>query len=198
METLSKKNISETVNEIAQKIVSAEATNNFESLRKNAYDSLVSLGLPNKKNEEYKYANPEKFFKNGLSPAIASQANIKEVVEKYRSVFSNAQIATLLNGFVVKEFTDDSFQSSNSFSQIGSVALTDKDYFAALNTAMFPEALVINASVEQAEIRIIINIVSLPDAISSPRIFINAPKNANIQVIEITEVLPTASNSVCN
>ena len=77
MEALTKQSISDILIQKIEKTTLTIKSDLYSDFRKEALVSLKSIGLPGRKHEEYKYANPEKLFRSDLK--ILNNANHQSV-----------------------------------------------------------------------------------------------------------------------
>lgn len=77
----------------------------FASLREKAIAEFERLGIPNRKNEEWKYSDASAFFKNELKTESPKTAIDKKDIEKFLIPDLNASVVVLVNGIYSKELS---------------------------------------------------------------------------------------------
>jgi len=190
------------------------ATSPFiQAIQKKAIDSFSLLGIPNKKNEEYKYANVQAVFERNCRLQIADyRLNIS--IEKYLIPDLNANIIVLVNGVffdeystvknlpkgimissINKAFENNSEIIKNHFSKIADI---NSDAFIALNTAFINDGVFLfvpeNTIVEKPIHTI--NIFTTSNSVISPRNLFIIGNNSQAQIIETTIVTDETNNFI--
>ncbi|HVA99293.1 MAG TPA: Fe-S cluster assembly protein SufD [Bacteroidia bacterium] len=132
----------------------------LKNIRTKAFESFLNQGLPNKKNEEYKYASPEKlFFKVPFDCQVSTEKINQKEIEKYFIQNLNATVVVTINGSLSKEnstfgnlpkgviicdFSEAIKQHSEIFEKhFSASADVNLDAFLALNTALATNGLFI-------------------------------------------------------
>lgn len=188
-----------------------------KDVRQKAIEAFATLGIPSKKNEEYKYSNVQKLFQENLSQSAIY--NSQFAIDKYLIPNLNAHIVVLVNGLFSEELSV--LKDLNKAITVSSLkkafdthpeliekhfskhADINSDAFIALNTAFAADGVFI-AVADNAVIEIPIHIINLISAnestLFSPRNLFIVGKNAQVQFVETSEThdLPVKaiSNSV--
>jgi Fe-S cluster assembly protein SufD len=204
MEALTKQSISDILIQKIEKTTLTIKSDLYSDFRKEALVSLKSIGLPGRKHEEYKYANPEKLFRSDLK--ILNNTNhqsVEPILLKYRSIFPLAEFVVLNNGFLDKKHSTNQvsdLNNSEAFKLLGKMALLNQDFFVALNSSLFSDGVFIKAEKNKEKIKpfVIINLISENSVLVNPRILIHAEQGSVLNVIEISVNLSNETTSVCN
>jgi Fe-S cluster assembly protein SufD len=189
----------------------------IRSIRKKALQSFKTQGLPQRKNEEYKYSPVSALFRSELSLVSNDCSFSKSDIAPFLIPGLDAHLIVLINGKFSEKLSDAQDSASalliydlGSLAQkpsavfekhFGSYASISDDPFAALNTAAFTDVLFIhvpdNTRVEKPIH--VLNIISGGTAsLINPRILITAGKNASLNVIENYIGLEKTEQVLCN
>ncbi|HET6225636.1 MAG TPA: Fe-S cluster assembly protein SufD [Bacteroidia bacterium] len=181
--------------------------------RLEAISSFDKLGIPNRKNEEYKYVNVELILKDnfGLQPTqtlTAEQIKSTKFLEQATVIviengfFSKqlSSLATLPKGLRVVNIQEAGNDNAflNAYSKLADI---HSDAFIALNTAMTNGGVYIHVA-DNAIIEAPIHIIQLSSATSNtiiqPRVFIHVGKNAQANVVQSFESVNTTAKTFNN
>jgi Fe-S cluster assembly protein SufD len=204
METLTKQSVSDKLIELVEKNSSTLKSDLYSDFRKEGLAALKSIGLPGRKHEEYKYANPEKLFRSELRILNSiDNYNLDSVLKNYKSVFPSAEFIVLNNGFLDKSRSTKQVEDLNNteaLKLLGKMALVNQDVFVALNSSLFTDIAFIKANKNQALTKpfVIVNVISEESLLVNPRILIHAEQGSFLNVIELTVNLNKSATSVCN
>lgn len=182
-------------------------------LRLQAIKSFDKLGIPNRKNEEYKYVNVELILKDdfGLlpsrsltSPQITHTKFLKKainiVIENGAFSPELSAIDVLPKGLRIVDIkeagNDNAF--SNAYSTFADI---HADPFIALNTAFANGGVYIHIA-DHALIETPVHIIHISSAqthtIIHPRVFIHVGKNAQVQLIQSYSSVDTKAKTFNN
>jgi Fe-S cluster assembly protein SufD len=184
-----------------------------QNIRQKAIEKFAALGIPARKNEEYKYSNVQKLFSETVALNVTESSLKIASVEKYIIPNLNAHIVVLVNGFFSKELSSlnnldktvvvSSLQKAfEKYPELvekhfSTCADVNSDAFIALNTAYAADGVFIsvpdNAVVEKPIH--IINLISAPSPLGKvgmgllffPRNLFVVGKNAQMQLVETYE-----------
>jgi Fe-S cluster assembly protein SufD len=189
------------INTIADKITEAYISRkkNFfgdAMLREKAMESFSSLGIPNRKSEEYKYVNIEQILKDIVfaeAPGIDSKA-----LETHK-ILDNAYVVVIANGrFIDQAGTSlpqgltitniENCSSDASFRKhYGMYADVASDPFIALNTAMADGGVFIHVA-KSVTIEKPVHIIHISSAseklMLNPRNLIVMEENSSMELVE--------------
>ena len=178
------------------------------AIREEAINSFDKQGIPTRKNEEYRYVNPELLLKdnfNFTTPSPLTKAQITPV-----QVLKNATVIVMENGRFSKEFStstplpkglrvtdikeagnDNAF--ANAYTTLADI---HADPFIALNTALANGGVYIHIA-DNAIIESPIHLIHISSAqsnsIINPRIFIHVGKKAQAKFIHSFESVGTTA-----
>jgi Fe-S cluster assembly protein SufD len=180
----------------------------LKQTRQKAFESFIKQGLPGKKNEEYKYSNPDKLFGNDFILGVQKPGISGISIEKYVIRDLDANIAVLVNGRystvlsalnnlpkgAIVSSLAEAFEKNKDIveSHFARYADVNTDPFIALNTALasdgifvfLPDNVVLNFPLH------IINLITSKEAaLFSTRNLLVIGKNASISVIESFETV---------
>lgn len=198
----------------------------FSSLRETAIAEFERHGIPNRKNEEWKYSDASALFKNGFQVQGTRPEISKKDIEKFIIPDLNAALVVLVNGIYSEELsfieqlpkeveiksfskglTENSHILANHFSKYADIT---GDAFAALNTAFssdgvfifVPDTIIVENPIH------IINIISstvLPfeeedkeGLLIQPRFLFIIGKNAEVKIVESLDTLNPDAKTICN
>ncbi len=112
------------------------------TLSQEAEAFLSERGIPSKRHESWKYTNVKRLFDNGLT--VVNTPFSKHISELK---LENALSVGLVNDAATKEFPTvegvEFFMADDKTELLGSSAIHQKEELAALNTALFQNALVV-------------------------------------------------------
>lgn len=191
--------------EVSQKITTAEtlsslikSTSHYNVL---TLDKFISAGIPNRKNEEYKYSLPEKYLSK--ITAIAKEEklnalhlkNIESVLSKY---FGFCNYLVLNNGFVSKK--DISVTGLTLKTTDARTEVVSDDAFVHLNNAAqnVGYQIEISADYKNESPLVIINYTNQSNIISNGYVNIHTSKNVNANIFEINIVEDGAKDFFVN
>ncbi len=178
-----------------------------QNIRQKAIEKFAELGIPARKNEEYKYSNVQKLFsENVVTPSVVEGPKTVPSIDKYLIPNLDAHIIVLVNGFYSEEFS--SLENLDKTVVVSSLQnafekypeLVDKhfstcanitsDAFIALNTAYAVDGVFIHVpenTVVEKPIHIINLIVAKESTLFFPRNLFVVGKSAQVQLIETFE-----------
>lgn len=177
----------------------------LQAIRQNAINSFLSQGIPSRKNEEYKYSNPEKLFKaeySILTAALNTSLNL-ESIKQFKIADVSENHIVLLNGFYSKQLSSVSklpqgvivtdlasaFQNHTEIlaKHFAKYADVNADSFIALNTSFASDGLFIyvpDKVVIERPLHII-NVISVNEtSLIQPRNLFIVGKAAEVKIIE--------------
>lgn len=183
-------------------------------LRRAAIDAFNTVGLPTRKNEEYKYAPADKLFAEEIrlawgtatvdvkklqAPELSSNkiVLINGVFSKEHSSFKNNSDKTIVTS-LINAFEKHSHITEKHFAKYADI---NGDAFISLNTAFFTDGLFVyvpEGVVEETPYHVINIITTGSVNFISPRHLIVIEKNASAKFIETTITLDTESSAVIN
>ncbi len=187
-----------------------------QNIRQKAIGAFAEIGIPARKNEEYKYSNVQKLFSETVVLNVTESVFKIASIEKYLIPNLDAHIVVLVNGFFSEELSllknlDKSVVVSSLQKAFGKhPALIEKhfstcadinsDAFIALNTAYVADGVFINIpdnTVVEKPIHIINLIVAKESTLFFPRNLFVVGKSAQVQLVETFEThdLPVKANS---
>jgi Fe-S cluster assembly protein SufD len=174
----------------------APSFNSFEQLRDDAKSFLKENGLPDLKEEEYKFTSISKKLEQSITDF--SRANVVDLsMEKVQShifegfdgdiiVFNNGYYDAELSQLQGQSYELSSLNASNAFN-LGKVAKFERDPFVALNTISFEGGISIkvgkNTKIEKPVLLLIFNQAYIGQVIS-PRLLIEIEDNSEITLLE--------------
>lgn len=187
-----------------------------QNIRQKAIERFAELGIPSRKNEEYKYSNVQKLFQDEFR-IQNSEFRIEDKIslEKYLIPNLDAHIVVLVNGFFSEELSSlKSLEKSVVISSLqkaiekypeliekhfSTCADINSDAFIALNTAYAVDGVFISVpdkAVVEKPIHII-NLISAPSLSGKagmgllvfPRNLFIVGKSAQVQLVETFETL---------
>jgi Fe-S cluster assembly protein SufD len=174
------------------------------ALRRQAFDRFNSLGFPTTRDEDFHYTSVAPIAESsfGIAPAARSMPSASALADLMideswsRLVFINGRLAGELSVFtglpeeVEVSTLENALAEEPAFveSRLGAVAETDRNAFAALNTAFVAEGAVIRVP-DGCEIGTPIHIMWLSDAaasgnVSFPRLLIEVGTHGRVSVVE--------------
>lgn len=203
---------------IKNKLISA-----FESIKSSLYGNaatrLLALnsfdrqGIPNRKNEEYKYVNVELILKDNFSLQTSQTISAEQL--KPKKFLKDAIVVVLENGVFSKKLSGiESLPKGLSILDIQEAAanpvfsktyatLADiqADPFIALNTALAQGGVFIHVA-DNAVIELPVHIIhvssSSSNTIINPRLFIHIGKNAQVNIIQSFDSVATIAKTFNN
>ncbi len=175
-----------------------------QNIRQKAIEKFAELGIPTRKNEEYKYSNVQKLFQENFSQSAIDNSQFS--IDKYLIPNLDAHFVVLVNGFFSEELSslknlDTTVVISSmqkAFEQhpelvekhFSTCADINSDAFIALNTAYAADGVFINvpdnAAVEKP-IHIINLVIAKESTLFFPRNLFVIGKNAQVQLLETFE-----------
>ena len=186
-----------------------------QAICKNAIGSFSRLGIPNKKNEEYKYSQVEKIFKAQFRVQNSEFRIDKKTVEKLAIPGLDAYYVVLVNGIfnpefsskisndivvksLIKAFTENKEIVQKYFSSIADI---DSDAFIALNTAFTENGLFIHIPKKtkvEKPIHLINIYTSEEDVLLQPRNLFVVEERAEVKIIETFKSLSAHKKIIVN
>lgn len=183
------------------------------SIRTKAIEDFKSLGLPGRKNEEYKYSNTLPLFKDELS--IGKAVATKGIAPKSGIPGLKANTAVLVNGIFSEELSSagslakgavvcslvKAFQTHKDLiaKHFSAYAPTGADAFIALNTALFQDGIFVyvpDEVVAETPLQIIHIITANEPSLVFPRALFVTGTNASLQVVETIESGPLKGRTI--
>ncbi|MFD2203570.1 Fe-S cluster assembly protein SufD [Shivajiella indica] len=170
--------------------------NSFPSLRRKAQDVLMQKGLPESKDEEYKFTAFSKKLEQSISdysPAKTTYLS-QEIVQSHTIkgfegdliVFNNGHYEPELSKLQGQPYEISSLKDSNPVS-LGKVSKIENDPFIALNSFAFEDGIFIkvgrNKIIEKPILLLYFNQSSKGQVIS-PRVLIEVEDNAEVSFLE--------------
>lgn len=198
----------------------------FSSLRETAIAEFEKHGIPNRKNEEWKYSDASALFKNGFQVQGKGPEVERKDIEKFIILNLNAVIVVLVNGIYSEELsflkeipkgieiksfakilTENSEIAINHFSKYADIT---GDAFTALNTAFSSDGVFIfvpDNTIVETPIHII-NIISSNNysfekeekekLFIQPRFLFIIGKNSEVKIVESLDTLNPDTKTICN
>ncbi len=184
-----------------------------QSIRQKAIEKFAELGIPVRKNEEYKYSNVQKLFQETINLRVVEGPYKIASVEKYLIPNLDAHIVVLVNGFFSEELSSlknldkkvvvsslqKAFEKQPELIEkhFSTCADINSDAFIALNTAYAAGGVFINVpdnAIVEKPIHII-NIISAPSPLGKvgmgllffPRNLFVVGKSSQVQLVETFE-----------
>jgi Fe-S cluster assembly protein SufD len=167
----------------------------FERLRQESFKRFQNLGIPDRKNEQWKYTNIRRVFNQGYSAEniaeITSEAAAKAKIENL-----NADTLLVVNGKVdwenssltdyeVRSLTAAQADYSNEYSKhFSKIAPTESSAMVALNTAFFADGFFIRLKTNVEKPLHVIHYVDADQALINFRAFVMTDKSASGQIVE--------------
>ena len=179
-----------------------------------AMEHFLKLGIPDKKNEEYKYSNPGAFLNDSFKLTNNIEVSIPSKRFKKLIPLKNAHVIVLINGIFSNEHsqliaTDSSIFITNLATiystqkeiiekHFANYAASETDAFVALNTALAKDGAYIrvaaNTTVNEP-VHIINLISSSENFLANTRNLIIVEKGAKLVVIETFVSLDSIANA---
>ena len=137
--------------ETARPALSGAGNEYFENLRQEAFRHFQNLGIPDRKNEEWKYTNIRKVFNQGFELQTVGGKASKSLLDKVQIPSLESNTLVISNGkidwenssvveFEVKLLSEAYPENKEFFSRYFSkIARTESSALEALNTALFAE-----------------------------------------------------------
>jgi len=184
------------------------AGNSFvQGIRQKAIEKFAELGIPARKNEEYKYSNVQKLFQEQFRiQNLEFRIEEKISIEKYLIPNLDAHIIVLVNGFFSEELSSlKSLEKSVVISSLqkafekhpeliekhfSNCSDINSDAFIALNTAYAADGVFISIpdnTVVEKPIHIINLIIAKESTLFFPRNLFVVGKSAQVQLVETFE-----------
>jgi len=185
--------------------------------RREAIDSFARLGLPNKKNEEYKYTSIEAALKGDFTIANAPARELTPKNIQPLELLKDAALIVIVNGIyapslsrisdlpagVVVDSLSHAFTSNKELVEKHYGAYTDvnADAMAALNTAFASDGVFIYIPKNTA-LEIPVHILNIATAhehvLVQPRNLIIVEKNAQAKIVESFETVDLGAKAFTN
>ncbi len=212
--------ISATENLVSEFQKTKASLKGFAVLREKAIIEFERIGIPNRKNEEWKYSDASALFKEELQ-VLGSKFQVKkEDVAKFLVPDLNASIVVLVNGIyseehsslkniskgvIVSSFSKALNENTKAFSEhFTKYADITSDAFTALNTAFASDGVFISVpdnTVVEFPVHII-NIISAKGdqggLLVQPRFLFVIGGNAELKIIESFDTLNSSTKTICN
>ncbi len=132
--------------EVLGKLLEVMPSDSLFALREDASSFLGEKGIPSKRHEDWKYTNIKRLFDNGVTAGTGDEGR-----GTGESAILNAPTVRLLNGRVVTDFPTIQgvtlrtlADAGDLLNRFGKSGVHLKQELAALNTALFTDALVIH------------------------------------------------------
>jgi Fe-S cluster assembly protein SufD len=177
-----------------------------QSIRQNAIEAFAKLGIPARKNEEYKYSNVQKLFSETVALSVTESSFKIASIEKYLIPNLDAHIVVLVNGFFSEELSSlknlepavvvSSLQKAfEKYPELvekhfSTCADINSDAFIALNTAYATDGVFISVpdnTLVEKPIHIINLIIAKESTLFFPRNLFVVGKSAQVQLVETFE-----------
>ncbi|MCG3165872.1 MAG: FeS cluster assembly protein SufD [Bacteroidia bacterium] len=186
-----------------------------QNIRQKAIEAFAKLGIPARKNEEYKYSNVQKLFQEDFTQSAIY--NPQFTIDKYLIPNLDAHIIVLVNDFYSEELS--SLENLDKTVVVSSLKkafekypeLVEKhfskhadissDAFIALNTAYAADGIFIKVpdnTVVEKPIHIINVISAKENTLFSPRNLFVIGKNAQLQIVETFASIDLTVNVISN
>jgi len=182
--------------------------NEISAKRELALKSLLEKGLPNTRNEEYKYTNVESLFKKDF-PQIAIPASINSNEVSRLKVLSDCYLLTVVNGAIDKK--NSNFQELEKGLTIQSIEEAEQgllgkytdnnDGLIALNTALSNEGIFINVktnSIIKKPVHILNIVTGNKSQLVQTRNIIKIERGAELTVFESYESVDLSAKNISN
>lgn len=171
---------------------------NFENLRNESLEFLKKTGLPNLKEEEYKFTQISKKIEQNITSFVSAksvslsssdvQSNLFEGFDGDFIVFNNGLFDAELSSISSENYSFSKLSESKS-DLLGHVAKIENDPFTALNSAGFEDGIHIQTAkgkkVEKPIVFLYFNQANQGQVIQ-PRILIEVAENSEVTFIENT------------
>ena len=214
METISKISLTEKIASVIKEQVSISKLSSVDAMRKSAFDTFCTLSIPNRRDEEWKYATPEPLFKEDLE--VAGQPPLKvEDIEQIKLKYADAYFIVTVNGYFDERLSSPSINDNiivcslkhafKSYASLGEKHLgkyaASNDVFVALNNAAYTSGVFIFVK-EGHQIEKPVYLLNVTSA--NNKILINSrnlvviEKNASVQITEHFESIGSSTKSVRN
>jgi Fe-S cluster assembly protein SufD len=189
----------------------------YASLREKAIAEFVHQGIPNRKNEEWKYSDASALFKTELTFEKHDSAIGKKEIEKFLIPNLNASTVVLVNGIYSEELTvlknipkgvvisslakalvENSKTFSDHFAKYADIST---DAFTALNSAFANDGVFISVPenvIVETPIHIINVISSQATTLVQPRFLFVVGKNSEVKIVESIDTLKSNPTTICN
>ena len=182
------------MSELLQKLIQNPEGESFGSARDLANALIEEKGLPSRKNEEYKYTNLTKILERNFfefNGNIDSNTDLKSLIP---SLAENQLV--LVNGVLSDELSTSNLPKGisiesleNSNHTIANKIDSNTDEYLLLNTSSLKTGIAIkvdkSAVIEHPIIFIHITDSSKNQAVSHPRIYIDAAENSQATIVEL-------------
>ncbi len=178
----------------------------IQNIRQKAIESFSALGIPARKNEEYKYSNVQKLFAEPVTLSVVEAPLSKSAIDKYLIPNLDAHIVVLVNGFYSEELSSlkdldksvvvsslkKAFEKYSALIEkhFSTCADINSDAFIALNTAFAVDGVFISVpdnTVVEKPIHIINLIIAKQSTLFFPRNLFVVGKSAQVQLVETFE-----------
>jgi Fe-S cluster assembly protein SufD len=133
--------------EVLGHLLEVMPSDNLFVIREEAASFLREKGIPSKRHEDWKYTNVKRLFDNGVSPATSAPS----LVPRPSSLAPDAPTVRLINSSVGSDFPTlegvtflTLADGGNLLHNIGKSGIHTNQELAALNTALFTDALIIH------------------------------------------------------
>ncbi len=172
---------------LSELLPDAKRAPGFDRIRTEAEAFLAEKGIPSKRQEDWKYVNLKRLFVNGLA------INAEDISDREESdlKLENSARSGLLNGLPQKEFPTIEGLSIYSAmeripAELGSSGIHKVQELAALNTALFKDALVIHVpkGSKVETVLLIDHLVDLSEnSIANSRVLLVMEDNASFKCV---------------
>lgn len=182
------------MSDLLQKLIQKPNGDSFDSSRDLANSLIEEKGLPSRKNEEYKYTNLSKILERNFSEFNGNIESNTDLISLIPSLSDNQLV--FVNGILSNKLSSYNLPNGisvenleNSNHAIGDKIDTSSDEYLLLNTSSLKTGLSIsvekNAIIERPIILIHITDSSKNQAVSHPRVYINAAENSQTAIVEL-------------
>lgn len=182
----------------------------FEQIRKEAVRRFETLGVPDRKNEDWKYTNIHRVFNQGLTTKVSDTSLTNDQLSKYQIPNVDANLLVIANGKVdwansklegveVTDLTESYATHQDLFNKnFTKVASTESNAMVALNTAFFAGVHIHFGGVNDKPLHIIHWINGGVKTLVNTRTLISVAKSGLGNVIETFVTGDNAEGSVYN
>lgn len=182
----------------------------FEQIRKEAIKRFETLGVPDRKNEDWKYTNIRRVFNQGLTTKANETSLTNDQLSKYQIPNMDANLLVIANGKVdwensklegveVSDLTEAYTANQDLFNKnFTKVAPTESNAMVALNTAFFSGVHIHFGGVNEKPLYIIHWMNAGAKTLVNSRTLISVAKSGLGEVIETFVTGGNAEGTVYN
>jgi len=181
--------------EILQHVFS-QAGSGFKNLRTKVLQSLGSIPVPDRKTEDYKYTPIAQSLLKNFSSLKSEPYDYSDSLKTIDFPIFDTYTLVLINGVFSEELSSipasieikADFDENDIDKRFGTIAIPEKDYFVALNTIQFHQAISIHIP-DSFRLEKPVSIINLTDSsqgkvLCSPRVLITLGRNSNANFYE--------------